>query len=149
MEIEQVFEIAKAFREAIISVPKNEFRTSLSCTEFPHGCCDDASQLLAAFLSDKGFDGSVRVHGIHGGNEGELRTHVWLSYSGLIIDITADQFEDYNEHPILVSLKSKFHDSFEIESKEPADFRVKFANDSLWLSKFTRDYENVLKRMNA
>ena len=149
MEIEPIFQLAKTFRNAIVSVPKNEFKTSLGCTNFPHACCDDASLLLAAFLSDNGHVGSYRVHGIHGGSKEELRTHVWLSYSGLIIDITADQFLSYEQPPIIVALESNFHKTFEIESKEAADFRVKFANDSNWLSKFGRDYEKLLNKINA
>lgn len=149
MEIEPIVEFATIFRNAIINVPKNEFRTSLGSTNFPHACCDDASQLLAAFLSDNGHKKIYRVHGIHGGRNEELLTHVWLSYFGLIIDITADQFESYNQPPVIVVFESSFHKTFEVESEEPADFRVKFANDPDWLSRFGRDYEKVLNKINA
>ncbi|MDX5976358.1 hypothetical protein [Vreelandella alkaliphila] len=147
MEIEPIIQLAKAFRNAIVSVPKNEFETGLGCTNFPHACCDEASLLLAAFLTDNGHEDSYRVHGIHGGSKEELRTHVWLSYSGLIIDITADQFISYEQPPIIVVPESNFHKTFEIESKEVADFRVKFENDLNCLSSFSHDYERVLSRV--
>lgn len=149
MENKQLFKIAEKFRTAIVNVPKNKFRTSLGCAEFSNACCDDASLLLAAFLSDRGFKGSSRVSGIDGGNEGELCTHVWLSYSNFIIDITADQFLNYKEPPVLVAFNSRFHRSFKIENIEPADFRVKFANDLICLSNFTHDYEILLKKIIA
>lgn len=149
MEIEPIFQLAKEFRNAIISVPKNELKTNLGCTSFPYACCDDASLLLAAYLSDNGHEGSYRVHGIYGGSKEELRTHVWLSYSGLIIDITADQFERYEQPPIIVAFESRFHNTFEIDSEELADFRVKFENDLSRLSKFGRDYEKILSKINA
>ncbi|MGO3355011.1 MAG: hypothetical protein ACTILI_16760 [Halomonas sp.] len=51
MEIEPIIQLAKAFRNAIVSVPKNEFETGLGCTNFPHACCDDASLLLHFLLT--------------------------------------------------------------------------------------------------
>jgi hypothetical protein len=149
MEIEQIFELAKVFRNAIVSVPRSEFSTSLGYSDFPYGCCDDASQLLAAFLSDNGYKESKKVTGIHRENNGELKSHVWLSYSGLIIDITADQFPNYNNSSVIVVLESSFHESFENEIEESADFRMQFENDLVWLSKFNSDYEKVLRKINA
>lgn len=148
MDIERISETGKIFRQAIIGIPKNEFTTSLGVKDFPDACCDDASQLLAAFLSDKGHAGSLRVNGCNGDIKGELKSHVWLLYSGIIIDITADQFENYNEASVIVSVETTFHKSFESEVKGLADFRIRFANDARMLSKFSRDYEKVLKSVN-
>jgi len=50
--------------------------------------------------------------------------------------------------PVVVTKNSEFHESFEVESIEPADFRVKFMNDLKWLSLFNKDYETVLSHMN-
>jgi len=87
------------------------------------------------------------VHRINHGNKEELKSHVWLNYSGLIIDITTDQFEISRVAPIYVGKKSELHESFEIESQEVADFREKLANDTTWLSHFTHDYELILSRL--
>ena len=138
-----VLELAKSFRAALAVTPRRSLCTSLAYTSFPNACCDDASLLLAAYLSDNGLQGSTRVHGVHGGHSGELRSHVWLQYNNTIIDITADQFSGYGIAPVLVTNQSSFHDSFELESRSIADFRLKFADDKEWLSKFSNDYETI------
>jgi len=103
--------------------------------------------LLAAYLSDNGFPGSIRVNGVNGGASEELKSHIWLLCSDLIIDITADQFTNYDMAPVIVSKKSEFHETFDIEDKEYADFRVKFENDPRWLSNFSSDYKIVLYQL--
>lgn len=67
-------------------------------------------------------------------------------WSDLIIDITADQFSNYCIAPVLVSKKSEFHETFEVDDEEPADFRVKFKNDPRWFSNFNHDYKIVLSK---
>jgi hypothetical protein len=100
--------------------------------------------LLAAYLGDNGFPSSIRVNGVNGGASEELKSHIWLLWSDLIIDITADQFTNYGMAPVIVSKKTKFHDTFEIEDKEHADFRVNFENCPSLLSNFSSDYKIVL-----
>ncbi len=146
--MEQLFKLAQMFRAAIEKTPQSKFHTSLGCSKFPHACCDDASLLLAAYMSDKGHAESIRVHGTRGGASEELESHVWLLCSGFVIDITADQFAGYGMAPVVVTKNSELHESFEVESIEPADFRVKFMNDLKWLSLFNKDYETVLSHMN-
>src|SRR3990167_10362873 len=106
--MEQIYRLAKEFRAALESTPRINLRTTLGCSNFPHACCDDASLLLAAYLSDNGFPDSIRVNGVNGGISEELNSHIWLLWSDLIIDITADQFADYSMVPVLVTKKSEF-----------------------------------------
>jgi hypothetical protein len=146
--MEKIYQLAKTFRAAIENSPRTSFYTTIGCSNFPHACCDDASLLLAAYLSDNGYSGSTRVHGTNGGASEELESHVWLTYSDLIIDITADQFTKYGINPVVASVKSEFHETFEVESLEPADFRIKFANDAKWFSNFNNDYKIVLSRLS-
>jgi len=145
--MEQIYQLAKEFRAALESTPRINLRTTLGCSNFPNACCDDASMLLAAYLSDNGFPGSIRVNGVNGGASEELKSHIWLLCSDLIIDITADQFTNYDMAPVIVSKKSEFHETFDIEDKEYADFRVKFENDPRWLSNFSSDYKIVLYQL--
>ncbi|MNR02388.1 hypothetical protein D3C85_1182380 [compost metagenome] len=145
--MEHIYQLAKEFRAALESTPRIGLHTTLGCSNFPNACCDDASLLLAAYLSDNGFTGSRRVNGINGGTSEELKSHIWLLWSDLIIDITADQFMGYGMVPVLVSKKSEFHETFKIEDEEPADFRVKFENDPRWLSNFSNDYKVVLSKL--
>ena len=142
--MEKIYKLALTFRNAIVKTPMIDMGTTLAFSDFPHACCDDASLLLAAFLTDNGICGSLRVHGVNGGNHDELKSHAWLSVAGLIVDITGDQFVMYKVKPVFVGSNSEFHDSFEIESTELADFRVKFKNDAGWLSTFHGDYKNIL-----
>lgn len=142
--METICQIAKEFRAALESTPQFDLRTTLGCSSFPYACCDDASLLLAAYFSDRGFPGSIRVHGVFGGEAEELRSHVWLALSGFIVDITADQFAGYGLPAVFVSKESGFHKTFEIDDQEPADFRIKFKNDREWLANFTNDYKAVL-----
>lgn len=145
--METIFKIAKEFREALEDTPPLALRTTLGCSSFPYACCDDASLLLAAYFSDKVYPGSMRVHGAWGGKAKEIRSHVWLVLSGLIVDITADQFSGYELPAVFVSKESVFHKTFDIDDQEPADFRIKFKNDGEWLGNFSSDYKAVLNSL--
>ncbi|MFJ7005820.1 hypothetical protein [Pseudomonas putida] len=106
--------------------------------------------LLAAYLTDSGFPGAMRVHGEYGGRSGKILSHVWLSLDGLIIDITADQFEEFAFPPLLLLESSQFHESFEIEEEiEVADFRVRYINDPRWLGYLGLMYKNTLSYLSS
>jgi hypothetical protein len=115
--------------------------------DFPRGCCDDSSLLLAAYLHDQGFPGAVRISGAHGGKNEELMSHVWLKLGSQLIDITGSQFENYNQPEILIAEKDEFLDSFQIDP-EPrlADFR-----QSPYVPgyDFNKAYEAILSRIPA
>ena len=74
--------------------------------DFPLGCCQDASLMLALYLHRKGFGVAELVSGSKGRN-----SHAWLELDGLIIDITADQFKEGKEK-VIISKKSEFHNAF-------------------------------------
>ena len=59
---------------------------------YPAGSCGAASELLAEYLHSKGF-GIFSYVSV--GNNGS--SHAWLEQDGLIIDITAGQFEGSSE----------------------------------------------------
>lgn len=115
--------------------------------DFPRGCCDDSSLLLAAYLHDQGFPGALRISGQSGGKRGELGTHVWLKLDGQIIDITGSQFEDYTQPDILIAEDDEFLSSFRIEP-EPrlADFRQ---TSGLPGYDFHKAYDAILSRIPA
>ncbi|MDQ0640199.1 hypothetical protein QF042_003764 [Pedobacter sp. W3I1] len=55
---------------------------------FPGGCCESGSVILACILKDNQFgDWDLVCDGTLG------RSHCWLELDDLIIDITADQFD--------------------------------------------------------
>ena len=134
MNVAVVRGLVQDFRRALEGIPREIFcsATSIGVAEFPNGCCDDASLLLAAYLTDHGFAGALRVHGEYGGEKSELSSHVWLELDGWIIDITADQvpFERYGLPGFIVEKQSEFHATFSINREElkNADFREYLEN---------------------
>lgn len=75
----------------------------LSLQYFPQGACGDAPILLAHHLAINGFGPYRYICGRHGD-----ASHVWLSDGETIIDITADQFDDFDESAY-VGTQSPWH----------------------------------------
>lgn len=82
---------------------------------FPRGWCGCVSRVLGAFLVEKYPE--EKFDYVCGRRNG---THAWIEHNGIVLDITADQFEDCNE-PIIVKpyKESFFHQTFEIEYRYP------------------------------
>jgi hypothetical protein len=98
-------ELAGAFRKAIID---SEGAGLVQFQAFPSGACGDASILLAQFLSDSGY-GTWNY--VSGERRGDRHSHAWVEQSGLIVDITADQFEDVDD-PVIVTRDATWHTQF-------------------------------------
>jgi hypothetical protein len=102
--------------------------------------------LLAAYLTDHGYPGALRVSGVSGGDNGELCTHVWLSLQGLLIDITGSQFEGYRQPAILIGKEDDFLSTFVVEEEcRPADFREE---PSLPQYHFYEAYDAIVQRIS-
>lgn len=79
--------------------------------DFPAGSCADASVLLGSYLKDNGIDGFVLIKRRRG--EGvTLETHYWLERGDMLVDMTADQFEDVKEKVVITMTDSREHTSF-------------------------------------
>ena len=74
---------------------------------FPRGACGDASRLLGIYLESLGLGKWTYVQGQAGGQR--FATHAWVEQDGLIVDITADQFDDVAE-PVIVTRDRSWHD---------------------------------------
>jgi hypothetical protein len=75
---------------------------------FPHGSCGDTSILLGQYL----FDQSLGLWEYTGGQrEPDLFSHALVEQGGLIVDITADQFDDVSE-PVIVTRDRSWHGQF-------------------------------------
>lgn len=149
MDSSNLLKEVNAFRSALKELSWSGFPFQISITnEFPFASCDDSSMLLAAYLSDQGWPGSIRISGMHGGKDEELFSHVWLKLDQMWIDITGSQFEDYSQPEILLAEQDSFLETFDVEDDtEFADFRLRFANDHRFLGYFSEAYEAVLARM--
>jgi len=150
METTEIELRAIAFRGALERVPRNRFckTTSLGCSPFPNGCCDDASLLLGAYLTDSGVEDVRRVSGSRIIGPGNEVSHAWLQANGLIVDITGDQslFGEHANGPVVVCTSSPFHDEFDIEvgASGSGDFRRYFKLDKRSLVEFQANYSEVL-----
>ncbi|EPN4990524.1 hypothetical protein M2G69_13470 [Vibrio vulnificus] len=152
--MENLAELVCRFRRAMDSLNPTDFDgTSLSASKFPSACCDDSSQILAAYLSDNGCKGATLIRGEYGGRDGELQSHVWLNFNGLHIDITADQFNEYgfSNPPVIISGDSNFLSTFDTQDDGIADFRVhlkKYSQPSLE-REFESCYQVVLRQLSV
>lgn len=87
--------VRRAFEQGELSLP--------SFDEFPRGSCGDASEMLGQFLHDAGL-GRWYLHSTWFGEW----SHGWIEQAGLIVDITADQFETVAD-PVLVTRDRAWH----------------------------------------
>ncbi len=113
-------QLSKKFRDAILKCDLSELCSSL--TSFPIESCADASMLLGTYLIDNGIGAFNLIKGKRG--EGNfLETHYWLERDNIIVDITANQFDDVNEEVVITGLDSSWYNSFKKEIRQEANFR--------------------------
>ena len=119
MDVEAIKEAVSRFRSAMEEI---HGQLGLTFKLFPRGCCGDVAELLAAFLKDEGFGDFTYVCGWRDGNG---TSHAWLEKDGIIIDATADQFEDGVDRP-MVTLDPDWHAQFakNRQRRDNADFRA-------------------------
>ncbi len=115
---EQLKKLAILFRAALIRCERNKLLITLQ--DFPHGSCGDASYLLAKYLEEQGCG---KFEYVLGKRIADLYSHAWLEQKGIIIDITADQFEGQNCSVLVTSDKS-WHSQFVEEERQVADFEL-------------------------
>ncbi|MGE5436799.1 MAG: hypothetical protein ACM3O3_06190 [Syntrophothermus sp.] len=119
----ELVKYCRAFRNAIEKCDKELL--PINFANFPKGSCGDASLLLGVFLDVMGLGKFKQISGtkfIKTELDREWISHAWLQNSeGLIIDITADQFEDI--HPkVIVTYISDWHNNFKKENEQPCSF---------------------------
>lgn len=126
MDIEAIEKSVRRFRSAM---DKSHKQFGPEFSNFPRGCCGAVAELLAAFLKDEGL-GTFAL--VSGWRENRSMSHAWLEGEGLIIDATADQFEDH-EGQVLVARASTWHDQFRegTERQEDGDFRISLGTEHL------------------
>ena len=123
IDVKTIVELARNMRNAIELLPKSTLGIEMGY--FPRGACGDAALLLGAYFVDCGFFGFKYVCGERGSHsDNSWTTHAWLSFEGLIVDITSDQFEDISDR-VIVSKNSEWHQEFfNVVITESSDFRL-------------------------
>ena len=96
-----------------IQVLATKFRAVMEDTDFsdtswlqnfPRNACDITSKLLGVYL----FDMNQRGFSMVWATIDASRKHVWLENRGLVVDITADQFE-FGIPPVVVEYLPAWH----------------------------------------
>ena len=107
---------AAQFRNLITRTPRSHLPITLQ--NFPNGACGDTALLLGHYLAELGH-GEFRYYlGWR-----DSRSHAWLQSGSVIVDITADQFDDFDD-PVFVSDGSPWHESFAGTDQHAANLTV-------------------------
>jgi hypothetical protein len=119
-DLEAIWRLATKLRGAIEASPTSS--RPIRVREFPNGSCGEASYILGAFLADNGIRGFKYQSGKNFTVPNRFYYHAWLERNGLVVDITADQFE-FDYPPVLISRSDRWYEEFELDEPGPSDFR--------------------------
>ena len=134
-----LYKLVRGFRTAIEKTNPVDFVLP-SFQHFPCGACGDVSLLLGEYLYQNG--------------EGEFdyvlgycldQSHAWLDQGGLIVDITADQFEDQDDS-IIITFNHSYHSKFISEFLHKARIHV-YDSNTVWL--LSHDYAVIRASIRA
>lgn len=84
---------------------------------FPRGACGDTCEVLAEILKEHGH-GTFQY--VVGRRENGI-SHAWLQSDAVIVDITADQFDEISE-PVYLGPLNSWHQSFEVQQEHEAGY---------------------------
>ncbi len=100
---EELHAKASEFRQAILdAIPLDD----IVFEQFPRGACGDTSDLLGEYFYRSQFGIWQYRCGWRKGH-----SHAWIEGDGLIVDITADQFDDMDE-AVIVTRDQSWHLGF-------------------------------------
>lgn len=84
---------------------------------FPLGACGDTCEVLAELLRELGHGSSQ----YKAGRRENGNSHAWLEIDSVIIDITADQFDEIPD-PVYMGPSNFWYQSFEIQQEHEAGY---------------------------
>lgn len=127
-----VLEIASMVRKIVeeVSVELPKGIGIFPAASYPRGWCQDTSRALGHLLADRGETGFQLVFAKRPDDEGN--THVWLERHGLIVDITADQFNGSGCPGVMVTVDRSWHDNWVHKSQELDDVLAGHADGALY-----------------
>jgi hypothetical protein len=89
-ELEKIRSVAQMFRD-LIDRTDFEHDSHPKMKRFPEDCCHYGSYLSGLFLQDRELGIFTVIRGKS--PRDQFKDHLWLQRNSIIIDITADQFE--------------------------------------------------------
>lgn len=118
MRNQDIYNIAVTFRAAILEAKySRRFDIRDRMSNFPGGCCDDSSDLLAYYLYTVKNLHTKQGNGLYRDNNPyNTGNHAWLLMdNGTIIDITADQFDFFSKYTegVYVGRENSFYKNLE------------------------------------
>lgn len=140
-----LIEIATFFRKELKKASNGE-RVSVQLANFPNGSCEISSVLLGNYLITKGYNVQVVraskkiLDDAYDYEHYKDIGHAWLIVNQKIVDITADQFNDF-DITIFISENSKFHSSFNIKSKS-------FNSSDYVKPEYVQLYQSIISKIN-
>ncbi len=136
-----IFQYAKRFRQAIEKLTTNDIIESQWFGEFPKGCCGDTTMLLARYLLENQAIQTKYQWGIF-----NKQTHAWLELerNKMIIDITADQFDDVDEEVVFTDNK-EWYEKFKNSNIPNAAFTEFQGPNKVRLEKL---YSKIIKNID-
>ena len=110
---------------------------------FPKDCCHHAAALLRLYLFDQGLGLFDKAEG----RRPDGREHVWVRQNDIVIDITADQFDE-GQAKVIVTRHSPWHAAWQLaESRSTDEAMLNCSRD--FYSKQYPVYPLILTNVNA
>lgn len=150
--------LALSFRngieKAIVNGDISSKTTKSTMPYFPKGCCEVASDLLAQYLLEKGIH-TKSVHGEYDYDDWENKyPHTWLeTESGVIIDITADQFAKeeifkvFDFMPCYVGIDRSFYSLFSDDYREEVFHGLIYCDGDFYRQNVVPLYDIILSNI--
>ena len=89
---EEIYAAASEFRAALNAIDR-AYWERIQIRNFPRGACGHCAELLARHLNDRfGIVADYVSCNLDSGDGALEHGHAWLEWSGLLIDISGDQF---------------------------------------------------------
>lgn len=146
-----IFKIEKdvlEFLHGFFQIDKDNFQFEL-LSLFPIACCEYSSMMLARFLLEKKGYNIADVLMIKGQSISDvLQLHLWLKVNGVIVDITAGQFNEA-EKLIIIDEHGYWYNKFfyQLDAYPPA---IDFKNyvDEFDQPTLENDYLMIVQRIH-
>lgn len=141
----ELIEIVAFFRQELEIASKEE-KVAVQLKHFPNGSCEISSVLLGNYLLRKGFNVQiVRAYktildDMYNYEVHKKIGHAWLIVNQEIVDITGDQFKDFDDSTF-IGKSSKFHAGFTVKSQ-------KFDSSDCVKPEYNSVYQKITSEIN-